>query len=87
MQTFLYQVPEDVVYFLLNICRQFELSPEEAALIISGYVEDDSALFTEVRKYFLHCIMDEPPQTFTGSVFNPMPAHFFSWLLKMALCV
>ena len=87
VQTFLYQVPEDVVYFLLNICRQFDLSPEEAALVVSGYVEEDSALMTEVKKYFLHCIMDEPPQTFSGSVFNPLPAHFFSSLLKMALCV
>lgn len=87
VQTFLYQVPEDVVYFLLNICRQFELSPEEAAFVVSGYVEEDSALMTEVKKYFLHCILDEPPQTFSRSVFNPLPAHFFSSLLKMALCV
>lgn len=87
VQTFLYQVPEDAVYFLLNICRQFDLSPEEVALIIGGYAEEDSALITEVKKYFLHCIMDQPPQTFTGSVFNPLPAHFFSSLLKMALCV
>ena len=87
VQTFLYQVAEDVVYFLLNICRQFNLPPEEAAIVMSGYIEDDSALMTEVKKYFLHCIMDEPPQTFSSSVFNPLPAHFFSSLLKMALCV
>jgi hypothetical protein len=87
VQTYLYQVPEDAVYFLLNICRQLELSPEEVALIMSGYAEEDSALLTEVRKYFLHCIMDQPPQTFMDSVFNPLPVHFFSSLLKMALCV
>lgn len=87
VQTFLYQVPEDVVYYLLNICRQLELSPETVALIVSGYAENDSALLTEVKKYFLHCIMDEVPPTFSGSAFAPLPAHFFSPLLKMALCV
>ena len=87
VQTFLYQVPEDVVYYLLNICRQLELSPEEAALIVSGYVDDDSALLTEIKKYFLHCIMDLAPQTFSNGVFSPLPSHFFSSLLKMALCV
>lgn len=87
VQTFLYQVPEDVVYYLLNICKQLNLSPEAVTLIVSGYAEDDSALLTEVKKYFLHCIMDDVPPTFTSSVFSPMPVHFFSPLLKMALCV
>lgn len=87
VQTYLYQVPEDAVYYLLNICKQLNLSPENAALIVSGYAENDSALMTEVKKYFLHCTMDDVPPTFTNSVFNPLPVHFFSPLLKMALCV
>lgn len=87
VQTFLYQVPEDVVYYLLNICRQLNLSPETVALIVSGYAENDSALLTEVKKYFLHCSMDEVPPIFTTSIFKPLPVHFFSPLLKMALCV
>lgn len=87
VQTFLYQVPEDVVYYLLNICRQMELSPEEIALIVSGYIDNDSALLTEIKKYFLLCSMDEVPPVFTSDVFNPLPVHFFSPLLKMALCV
>jgi hypothetical protein len=87
VQTFLYQVAEDAVYFLLNSCRQLDISPEEILLIVSGYVETDSALLTEIKKYFLHCNLDELPQTFTGEVFNPLPVHFFSPLLKMALCV
>jgi Protein of unknown function (DUF3822) len=87
VQTYLYQVPEDVVYYLLNICTQLEMSPEEVLLMISGYAEENSALITEVRKYFLDCKMDQVPQTFTNGVFDPLPVHFFSSLLKMALCV
>jgi hypothetical protein len=55
--------------------------------VISGYAEDDSALLTEVKKYFLHFHLDEVPQTFSKGLFNPLPVHFFSPLLKMALCV
>jgi len=87
VQTFLYQVAEDVVYYLLNICNQLDVSPELVLLTLSGYVQDDSALVTEVKKYFLFCNTDQVPTTFSGEVFNPLPAHFFSPLLKMALCV
>ncbi|HEY0677886.1 MAG TPA: DUF3822 family protein [Chitinophagaceae bacterium] len=87
VQTYTYQVPEDAVYFLLNICRQLELSPEEILLVISGYADNDSALLNEVKKYFLRFHMDEVPQTFSKDLFNPLPVHFFSPLLKMALCV
>ncbi|MGB8192050.1 MAG: DUF3822 family protein [Chitinophagaceae bacterium] len=87
VQTFEYQVAEDVVYYLLNICRQLQLSAEEALVVVSGYAQHDSPLFTEMRKYFMHCRLDEAPATFTTQVFDPLPAHFFSPLLKMALCV
>jgi len=87
VQTYLYQVAEDVVYHLLNICNQLNISPEEVLLVISGYAQDDSALLSEIRKYFLHCVGDQVPQTFSSEVFSPLPLHFFSPLLKMALCV
>jgi hypothetical protein len=87
VQTFSYQVPEDAVYFLLNVCRQLQCSPEELLLVVSGYVQEDSPLLTEIKKYFLHCTLDEVPASFSAETFTPLPAHFFSPLLKMALCV
>lgn len=87
IQTYDYQVAEDVVYYLLNICRQLDLSPEETLVVVSGYVQTDSSLFTEMEKYFLQCTPDEAPPTFHPELFDPLPAHFFSPLLKMALCV
>jgi hypothetical protein len=87
VQSYLYQVAEDVVYYLLSICNQLALSPEELQLVISGYAQEDSALLTELKKYFLHCWLDEVPENFSAEVFRPLPTHFFSPLLKMALCV
>lgn len=87
VQTFTYQVAEDVVYHLLNICRQLEMSPQEILLQVSGYVQPDSPVYTEIMKYFLHCSLDEVPSSFDATAFAPLPQHFFSPLLKMALCV
>lgn len=87
VQAFTYQVAEDAVYYLLNICRQLELSPEEALLVISGYAQNDSVLLAEIKKYFLHYRMDHLPANTDAHMFDPLPAHFFSPLLKMALCV
>ena len=87
VQTYSYQVAEDTVYYLLNICKQLELSPEEALLVISGYVQEDSVLFIEIKKYFLHYKMDELPENVNSEPFESLPVHYFSPLLKMALCV
>lgn len=87
VQTFIYQVAEDVVYHLLNVCRQLEISPEEILLQVSGYVQQDSPVYTEIMKYFLQCRLDEVPEPIDAAAFNSLPAHYFSPLLKMALCV
>lgn len=87
VQTFVYQVPEDAVYFLLNTCQLLDCSPDTLMLVVSGYVQEDSPLMTEIKKYFLHCLPDEAPVSFSQDAFAPLPAHFFSPLLKMALCV
>ena len=87
VQTYNYQVAEDAVYYLLNICKQLELSPEEALLVISGYAQEDSVLIIEIKKYFLHYRMDQMPDNVNGAEFDTLPVHFFSPLLKMALCV
>jgi hypothetical protein len=87
VQTYVYQVAEDVVYYLLNTCRQLDISPDEILLLVSGYVQHDSPVYTEIMKYFLQCKLDEVPEPFNADAFHPLPAHFFSPLLKMALCV
>lgn len=87
VQTYVYQVAEDVVYYLLNTCRQLDIPPDELLLQVSGYVQHDSPVYTEIMKYFLQCRLDEAPGSFNAEAFNPLPAHFFSPLLKMALCV
>jgi hypothetical protein len=92
LQSFAYTTPEDVVYHLLHCCDQLGLSQDECALHISGFIDEDSALFNEIKKYFLKPEFDtvqskvvEGAETEDTSL--EYPPHYFSYLQKLALCV
>lgn len=88
MQTFSYQTPEDAAYYLLLICRQFDIPPQELVLNISGLIDTQSALYTELLKYFVHVNYEEAPETYgTNGLLDEFPSHYFSPMLKMSLCV
>lgn len=88
IQTFSYQTPEDASYYLLLIAKQFGISPEEMIMQISGLIDTQSALYTELLKYFVHVRYDGIPETYdTNALLDEYPAHYFSPLLKMSLCV
>ncbi len=79
-----YQVPDDIIYYLLRICRQFELSQEEVLLEISGLIDRDSALYKELYQYFLQIRFREPSWKHAGTDY---PAHFFTSLNDINQCV
>jgi hypothetical protein len=88
IQTFSYHTPEDVAYHLLLICRQFNISQQEIILEISGLIDSQSALYTELLKYFVEVNYEELPETYnTNGILGEFPQHYFSPLLKMSLCV
>jgi Protein of unknown function (DUF3822) len=87
-QQFGFDQPEDVSWFLLNAATQLELSKDDLYLRVSGLIEPDSATFLDMSKYFSHISLDtETGWNNPGTAFNEYPAHYFSTLLKMALCV
>jgi hypothetical protein len=88
LQTWYYQTPEDVSYYLLSVCHRFYLNPEEVKLSISGLVDEESNLYQEIMKYFLQTSWEVLPDTVSlQESFSEFPRHYFSPLLKMALCV
>lgn len=88
MQTYHYDTPDDVSYHLLAICQQCNLSNETVQLKISGLLDEQSILYKECFKYFLN-IQWEGVQgkSTTQEEFEAWPAHYFSPLMNMALCV
>lgn len=88
LQTFTYQTPEDAAYYLLLICRQFGVSQQEMVLNISGLIDEQSALYTELLKYFAEVYYEVLPESFgTDNMLEEFPQHYFSPMLKMSLCV
>jgi hypothetical protein len=88
MQSYSYQTPDDVSYYLLAICNRFNISQEKATLIVAGLLDEQSRLYQELLKYFLQVQWDRLPDTVKlDTAFDAFPAHYFSPLLKMALCV
>jgi hypothetical protein len=87
LQSIGYQTPEDVAYQLLNIFHQFNFDQEETPLEIGGLVDVDSAVFEELLKYFQFVERSNyPPGLQLAAGFDQLPEHFFSPLLKLALC-
>lgn len=87
-QSFTYQTPDDVSYYLLTILDAHDAKPEDVILKISGLIDEDSILYTELLKYFRHLVWDGLPETIDpAGILNAYPRHYFSPLVRMALCV
>lgn len=88
LQSCYYQVPEDITYYLLAICKQFAYEPEQVHLILSGLIDADSAMYTEISRYFLTIEWESmDTNTWNNEQLANYPAHYFSPILRMALCV
>jgi len=87
MQTFLYQDARDVAYHLLNCCHQFGISQEDVRLLVGGLIDRQSTLSTELHKYFLQIYFEEIDESIrVTDELKELPLHYFSSMLKMAVC-
>ncbi|HEY4064012.1 MAG TPA: DUF3822 family protein [Puia sp.] len=87
MQTFLYQSTKDVSYHLLNCCHQLGISQENVKLLVGGLIDRQSALSTELHKYFLKISFEEIDESIkVTDELKELPLHYFSSILKMAVC-
>ena len=88
IQTFSYQDSKDVAYHLLNCCHQLNLNQETIIMELSGLIERQSELYNELQKYFLNISFDNiGDNIMVTDELREYPLHYFSPLLKMAICV
>ena len=85
VQTYSYKTPLDVVYFLLKICYEFGLQQWEVVIIISGFIDEDSALYDELHNYFLNLHFANAPAFSVPE--STCPHHYFTSLYNLAECV
>jgi len=87
IQTFLYHDSKDVSYHLLNCCNQLGLNQEEVRLLVGGLIDRQSTLSTELHKYFLKIQFEEIDESIkVTDELKELPLHYFSSILKMAVC-
>jgi hypothetical protein len=84
-QIYSYKTPLDVVYYLLKICSELQLSQSETLIILSGLIEENSALYKELYNYFLHIQFAHRAEVTLPQ--NEYPQHFFTSLYNLAACV
>jgi hypothetical protein len=84
-QTYSYTSPLDVVYFLLKISYEFNLDQSSVYIILSGLIEKDSSMYTEVEQYFANVHFAHPPEIKLPD--NSHPQYFFTSLYNLATCV
>lgn len=84
-QTYQYETPADVLYYLLKICQQFSLSQEQVRLSLTGLIDPASALYRELYQYFLELRFREASWRIPVAE-EPVPAHFFTTLNDLAQC-
>ena len=89
IQSFTFQEASDVVYHLLNCCEQFDMSTEEVVLQVSGLIDRQSVVYSELLKFFLHFLFDEIDDSIhiADNMKELYPTHYYSSFLKMAVCV
>ena len=84
-QTYAYKTPLDVIYYLLKICSEGQLDQSDVHLLLSGLVEEASALYKELHHYFLHIHFAPAPAVSLPQ--NEYPQHFFTSTYNLAACV
>jgi hypothetical protein len=85
VQTYSYTSPMDVVYYLLKITTEFALPADETRIIVSGFVDENSALYKELRLYFLN--LDFAMASSLSFPADDHPNHFFTSIHNLAACV
>ena len=88
IQTFAFKTPEDTAYYLLHLCKSFDVNTADVQLHLNGMIDAASSLYSEISKYFLHIQFGRLPDNYTyPETMQAHPEHFFSHLFAMALCV
>ena len=85
IQTYSYASPMDVVYYLLKITAEFSLPVEETQILLSGFIDENSALYKELHSYFTN-LSFATADTLVAPT-EEHPSHFFTSIHNLAACV
>lgn len=86
--SFAHQTSEDFIYYLLFVCEQMKLNPEQLELVLLGEIERNSAIYTILHKYIRNIRFGERTDSFEYSYkLDEIPKHFYYNLFNQYLCI
>ncbi|CAN5286728.1 hypothetical protein BH11BAC6_BH11BAC6_13040 [soil metagenome] len=78
VQRFAYQAPEDVLYYLLHICKTYDLNIDETIIRCSGMIDNSSPLYSTLLSYLADFSFEPADKTLFGAEgFHEYPLHYF----------
>ena len=85
MNTYPFQNAQDVAYYLLSVRKMLGLN--DILLEVAGFIEQKSALYQELYKYFVDITFQRFPALcdFSDEI-KQFPEHYFSHLFRMDTC-
>jgi hypothetical protein len=77
IQTVNYNTPEDVLYFVLNVCKQYDFE-KTVNIFCGGYIEERSKLYEVLYQYLEGLQLIKPDTSvFTSDEFKEYASHYF----------
>ena len=86
IQSYTYQTADDVLYYLLNIAEQFQLSITETQVEVSGILDVKSHEFDYVEKLFKQISFSDLKQyNLFRNFIGEYPPHYFTPFINLTL--
>lgn len=80
--------PEEFNYYLLLLIQELKLAPSLTTVSISGIIHQEDGYYACLNKYFKLIHFNLPPaDDIDHAILEDMPAHYYSTLLALDLCV
>lgn len=83
IQTRDYADANDVLYYIINVCKQYNFDTENTNVIATGMIDSKSNLYNTLYQY-IHgfAIADVNGNIYNATIKNEYPLHFFSHFVK-----
>lgn len=85
MQSFTYQSPEDVLYYLLSLCQRLQLNIGFLAIKVSGMIDLHTPLYGQLVKYFHNVSVETVDPGRISFDTGDYPSHYFTPIYNLAL--
>lgn len=68
----------DIVYHVLNVCRQTAVDPSSSTLRVSGSIAPDATALQQLASYFLELQLEHPAEDQLPGAASTFPPHYFT---------